>query len=552
MRTAGAGSETAVTADLPVVGDVVSTAVSTVEATSRQRRTVLDPQAELERDISALELRTYYALAGVEQRAVRALGQATAASLPDLAGRAQLVLADILRRRRRPAEAARAVAAVRADAEDRGDRVVAARADLVLARALDNLGLTSEAMRLLAEAIRQLPADAPLHLRLDQTLARAIMQTNQLPGTDLRHVFDGLLHDTAGTTDIGLRIAVLNTNAFTSLKLGDLTRARAAVTELDDYVEENSLVLDSNAQDTRACVFAACGELAEAEAAARACLDPDIEHTEVFGPAQAMVTLAHICQLRGHADEAMHWTVRARRAARADSLAEFEATALRLQAELFAEAGNFEAAYHRLTESGQAWERVRGVSADAQAVVLEGVFEVEQQRREAQRLAELAERDALTGLHNRRHLDRVLPVAQTTASRTGEPLSVAMLDLDGFKAVNDLRSHLLGDAVLERFASVVTDAVRPVDILVRLGGDEFVLILPGADIHAAARICRRIHRDVAGFPWSDLTSGLPVTVSIGVAAVGLADGPTDALDRADRALYRAKRSGRNRVVQTAA
>jgi diguanylate cyclase (GGDEF)-like protein len=123
-----------------------------------------------------------------------------------------------------------------------------------------------------------------------------------------------------------------------------------------------------------------------------------------------------------------------------------------------------------------------------------------------------------------------------------------MLDLDLFKGVNDTYGHTAGDAVLKHFARLMQNAIRKIDTAGRLGGEEFAIILPGADAMAAKASAERLRKVVATTPFVREGKTIPLTVSIGIATMGPGDRNEDAaLTRADGALYRAKRNGRNRV-----
>jgi len=169
------------------------------------------------------------------------------------------------------------------------------------------------------------------------------------------------------------------------------------------------------------------------------------------------------------------------------------------------------------------------------------------QRTEAQRrlLEGVAAMDPLTGALNRRGLDDELDAAMAEAMRTGSPVGLAVLDLDGFKQVNDENGHEAGDTVLLEFAGLVRELTRKSDRFFRLGGDEFALLVPGADADAMSRIAQAVRHAVqdriAG-------NGHPVTVSIGATIMLPGDTPGSWLHRADTAMYRAKREGSNRVV----
>ncbi|MCG6117439.1 MAG: diguanylate cyclase [Aquimonas sp.] len=158
-----------------------------------------------------------------------------------------------------------------------------------------------------------------------------------------------------------------------------------------------------------------------------------------------------------------------------------------------------------------------------------------------------ANEDYLTGLFNRRAFDRVLADAFSEANRRGEPLSLALLDIDFFKRINDQCSHAAGDAALREVALLIRQHCRSNDAASRWGGEEFTLLFPGASVEVAQRICERLREAIEAWDFTHLHPGLKVTVSIGVAGhAGL--GHHDRLiARADQALYRAKEEGRNRV-----
>ncbi len=161
-------------------------------------------------------------------------------------------------------------------------------------------------------------------------------------------------------------------------------------------------------------------------------------------------------------------------------------------------------------------------------------------------LREQAERDPLTGLHNRRYLAHQLE--QLTHDRMAGPISLAVLDVDHFKTINDRFGHAVGDQVLIRIAGLLCDHLRESDSIIRSGGEEFIILMPRTDTNAATACCERIRRAVNTEVWSSVTDGLNVTTSVGMATT---DDPTDleaVITLADQRLYEAKRNGRDRVV----
>ena len=176
-------------------------------------------------------------------------------------------------------------------------------------------------------------------------------------------------------------------------------------------------------------------------------------------------------------------------------------------------------------------------------------------RDSVQMTMEMAITDGLTGLHNRRHLERHLSTLVNQAGARGGPLSVMVLDIDHLKVINDTDGHAAGDEVLREFSRRMRKAVRGIDLACRLGGEEFVLAMPDTDAALAFLVGERIRQKIAGeaFAVADGQSEAVVTVSIGVSSlISGEDTPQSLLKRADEALYTAKREGRNRGAAAAA
>ena len=166
-------------------------------------------------------------------------------------------------------------------------------------------------------------------------------------------------------------------------------------------------------------------------------------------------------------------------------------------------------------------------------------------------LEQMVVSDPLTGLHNRRYLmDRLVQEMQR-ADRHGEPLAFAMLDLDGFKPINDQFGHVVGDKVLRAVGNAIAKCVRVSDIAARYGGDEFAVILPQTPAEGAARVCERMLRTISELMLQDEQGAqCKVTASLGLAYYPADDieSPEDLVHSADGALYGAKRSGKNRFT----
>jgi diguanylate cyclase (GGDEF)-like protein len=193
--------------------------------------------------------------------------------------------------------------------------------------------------------------------------------------------------------------------------------------------------------------------------------------------------------------------------------------------------------------------RLRWESREAVLVSARAQISAERRGGEHERLVRAANTDPLTGLHNRRAFDAWLGQAPAVAPRV---TALVLVDLDGFKQVNDGHGHDSGDEVLRRIGNLLLTAVRPEDLAVRHGGDEFAVLLSGVDLTPASaeQRARDLLRSVRSEPWDDVSPGLAVTASIGMAlsAPGVAWDPTELYRAADAALYSAKRGDEGLVV----
>ena len=179
---------------------------------------------------------------------------------------------------------------------------------------------------------------------------------------------------------------------------------------------------------------------------------------------------------------------------------------------------------------------------------------IERLRDNVQMSIEMAITDALTGVFNRRYMESHLGTLVEQASARGKPLSVLVLDVDHFKSINDTYGHDAGDDVLREFGIRIRKSIRGLDLACRYGGEEFVVVMPETDLAVATLVAERLRRRIASepFPIQRGAGKVEATISIGIAALGRNESAAAVFKRADQALYRAKRDGRNRVVPAAA
>jgi diguanylate cyclase (GGDEF)-like protein len=221
-----------------------------------------------------------------------------------------------------------------------------------------------------------------------------------------------------------------------------------------------------------------------------------------------------------------------------------------LERQAFRELSELQLRLERATLEASAARQTSTALAAKNRQLAEAHTELERRARKLEalqgQLQEQAERDWLTGLHNRRYFARELECLLT--EQRGRWCSLAVVDLDHFKSINDRFGHEIGDHVLVRVATLLCDVLRQADIVVRSGGEEFLVLMPATEMHAATACCERIRQRIRDEPWEQIAVGLTVTASVGVASTNDPDQLAALARSADQRLYDAKRSGRNRVI----
>lgn len=184
----------------------------------------------------------------------------------------------------------------------------------------------------------------------------------------------------------------------------------------------------------------------------------------------------------------------------------------------------------------------------ARKQVQESEAKIKQLEQELAQVSELVREDQLTGALNRRGLDEAFERETTRADRSQTPLCVALLDIDNFKRLNDTLGHQAGDQALIHLSSVIKEALRPSDSVARYGGEEFIIVLPDVGLEEAAAAIERLQRDLTKKFFLHENDRILVTFSAGVALRAPEESQEDVVGRADKAMYQAKKTGKNRVV----
>jgi len=506
--------------------------------------------AQLRVTVAELELVSRFDRGGAEQRAEEARAMARELGLPGLEQRAQLVRAELLRRRGHMAEAGRIAQDVHRWATDNDARATVARSHYVLSAIFQELGDVSVALEHAVRSVDLFDDDADPALRVDHLTRLA--DCLALGGDEAaRERYAEVQAVAEQLGDVDRELMVLNNRAYSETLWGDFAAALELSATMQAVAAAHDFPLHSGRLDTVARALLGLGRLEEAEETMLLGLDPETLAASLVGDAGAdfLLTLAEIRRRMGSVAAAQESLDECVRRCEQHGLTSIRVRARREQAELHAAGGDFRAAFEEHKRYAAELGDLQSAERDARARTLQAMYETTEARRQTRRYRELSLRDPLTGLYNRRYVDEQLPGLLRRTPGAPE-VTVALLDLDYFKLVNDTCSHEVGDEVLRTFAELLQDDLRDGSFAARMGGEEFLLVLVGQGLRTAVRHLDAVRTTVAAHPWSELTGGMAITVSIGAASTAVHADPTPAqlLGRADAHLYRAKRDGRDRVV----
>ena len=466
--------------------------------------------------------------------------------------RVELVIADARARLGEVREGARTAREIATWAGERSATHVEARSHRVLASLFATLGDTALALEHAVRGVDLLPAGASPSLRADHVLVLATVLGVSGLHDESRRRFEEVMDLAQAADGTHLRRYVLNNMAFLEVQAGHPPEALHLAERLEAVAAQQDEPLALHELDTVAVAHLATGDADRALAVLEPLLSgEEPPGAEPEGVVTCLLTLVRVQREQGALEAAQETLDRCRRICEETGLVSRLLEGLRAQADLHAAAGRYREAYETFVRFFDETRAHDSADRDMRSRTLHAIFEVREAQEASQHFRELSERDPLTGLYNRRYVDSELAALCTRAVDLGHPFVVALLDLDHFKRVNDLRSHEVGDQVLARLARllVASTSEAPGAWVARMGGEEFLLVLPDTEEGTASRLLERVRATVEAHPWDDLTSGLPVTVSIGWASAPL-DGSDRALllSRADMSLYAAKRAGRNTVM----
>jgi two-component system cell cycle response regulator len=494
-------------------------------------------------ELTSLEVSIYLSLDGVAERAAEIAVAARADGDTFAVARADLVRSDAIGRSGALEDALAAQRAIAVAV--RRDHAVRARAGFVLASTFFRLGMSSEAQDAVHDCVRLLDGTCPPHWGAEHHMALALYTSYGRAGPADWELFEEALRRARVLDEPILLLAVLNKYAW-ARQHDPAMRGRASelIDEMDTLLGDGRITPPAAMLDTIAWIRLHQGRVDDADRLlARAFT---ARRTEPNDDAALLAHLATVRHRQGRLDEAARLLEIARVVALRARTPALAVEALRHLAAIDADRGDFRRAYRRLSRFVAEQSSTERAEAERQATILQSVYGAQAERDQRLYYQELAMRDPLTRLYNRRHVEQELPVLLRDNG-----IAVAMIDIDHFKEINDNHSHEVGDEVLSQLATLLhahAVSMAPAGFCARLGGEEFLLVAPAVAPSTAVASLEQLRHRVATHEWSRVPERVGPTISAGLVLTARGGHEsTTVLAHADQMLYHAKRNGRNRV-----
>ena len=507
--------------------------------------------ARLSADLLTIEDRFLWDARAELEHAIEYERRALALGDELLVARARLCQANMLMRSGDLATAASRVWSIHDWAVENGARQLQSRVHLVWAGIHRHLGDFADCLEHSLRSVELLDENATTHMQIwhRTKLADALGLAGSIEAARLRFAQTEELCVALDQPE--LLMNMLNNYAYMEYSAGNHRRAQQVAMRLLEIADDRGLDLHPAVLDTIGAIEIANGRFAQAERTMRMCIERHGEgqYEDADALPEYLLTLARAQRGLGATDRAQTSLHESHRLCVQRELGDVLVRVHQEQAELHAARGEFAEAFETHKMFFTAYNRQHSLQREAQARTRQAMFETAEARQDAERFREQARRDPLTGLHNRRYIDEQLPELIAAGGR----LTLAIVDLDHFKGINDHLSHDVGDQVLVLVAKLLEtelEVVCPTGFVARMGGEEFLIVLPDTDPSIGAAHLDTIREAVRSYQWNDVTRGQPVTVSIGVAGLADVTAPTQSriLALADRNLYVAKHGGRDQVV----
>ena len=494
-------------------------------------------------ELTSLEVGIYLTLDGVAERAWEIGEEARATDDPFGAARANLVRSDAIGRGGALEDALALQQAIAVAV--RRDHAVRARAGFVLASTFFRLGMSSEAQDAVHDGVRLLDRSCPLHWGAEHHMALALYTSFGRAGPADWELFEEALRRARFVKQPILLLAVLNKYAWAGQHDPAMRdRAGELIDEMETLLADGRILPPAAMLDTIAWIRLAQGRVEDADRLLGRALTA--QQTEPNDDAALLAHLATVRHRQGRLDEATRLLETARTVALRARTPALAVDALRHLAAVDADRGDFRRAYRRLSRFVAEQSATERAEAERQATILQSVYGTQVERDQRLYYQELAMRDPLTRLYNRRHVDRELPLLLRDHG-----VAVVMIDVDHFKQINDNHSHEVGDEVLTQLGALLHEhavSIAPAGFCARLGGEEFLLVAPAIAEATAVASMQHLQHRLATHHWTRVPARVRPTISSGlVITVGGGHEATNVLAHADEMLYLAKRNGRNRI-----
>jgi diguanylate cyclase (GGDEF)-like protein len=514
------------------------------------------------RRLDVLEVHVYLSLPETMTAVLQVIAEGEQVGHEDVVARAKLLYSDILSRQGRAAEAMEMQVRLHETAVARGWLHLVPRASMYLVSSADRLGRRVDTLKWIQRLLDDEPDEFLPRWHAEALMVMVMMSITRV-GVDHGLLWHAVEHIRALGDPVLTSVTLANFGEVVS-ECDDLPAAIRLADQAEDELRRHPTAEAALTWESIARVRLVQGDLAGAEMALDRCLllaktlglsdvngDPALSMAELQllkgQPAAALEALDHPV---GHGSRRGSW-VRAR--------------ALQITAQALADLGRWQDAYLAMREYVEAFEQLRSVEAERAIAETTALQMAEEERRRAERYQELAYRDVLTGLHNRRfaqgHIDELRVLNPNNPAQLDAPdrVAVAIIDIDDFKRINDTLSHDTGDVVLSWIGEVLGSAIEPSggdpgpggDFVARLGGEEFLVVFYGVKPDEARERCEQLRQLISNTDFSSVAAALRVSVSIGLVCAGLPANGSDLIREADNRLYAAKRAGRDRVVSTA-
>ncbi len=501
--------------------------------------------------LDTLELLPYRNVNASVSATQRALQVAQRSGDEALIIRTRLIQADIMARQGKVAEGGRIIRQANEWAENNKHPHILARSHRLLSSFFRRIGDNESALQHAVISLQQLPEHAIPPLRADHLMMLALTLDEVGAFEDSAKHFDEVLTIAKMTDDTVLSLFALNNMAYTRFELGDGEAAYRLANELRDIAARTNMQLSASHLDTIASIEILLGHPAKAEATLAPMLRDPLSRKlgDLNVLPECLLTAAEAQRLQGKLKQAQKTLNEARHMCREQGLTGLMVRVRLQQSEMYAAAGDYRKAYEEHKLYHQESEAKRSAEREARARILQMTFDAEEARRDSEYFKEMALRDPLTGLHNRRFMDPYLDDLLEQSRRNGQPVTAVLIDLDHFKEINDTLSHQVGDTVLVNVAKIMSLTAPSSSALARIGGEEFLAVFKDTDAELGMLYATRLCQAICSADWSPITGSMSVTASLGVSTTaGEHLSRNELIAIADRHLYEAKRTGRNRVI----